>query len=111
MTEEAGHGGSLIKELRLLKSVASKPSSSALLDKDGRLLTSDTKKLSRWAEHFSLVMNCGKVVRESVLHSLPTVVPLNGDSVALTEQLCCPPSEGEIGLALSRLKYEEGTRC
>ena len=55
-------------------------------------------------------MNCGKVVRESVLQFLQVVEPLYGatpDIANLTEQLCCPLSEGEIGLTLSRLKLRK----
>ena len=45
--EQAGHGGSLIKELRLLRARASKPTSSSLLDRDGHMLCSDDDKLQR----------------------------------------------------------------
>ena len=106
-TERAGQGGSLIKELRLLKSLTSKPSSSILLDKEGHPLASDDQKLARWAEHFGLVMNCGKEVSEISLESLPVIesqdraTPNTSD---LEEQLCPSPTEEEISVALSLLK-------
>ena len=49
VAEQLGHGGSLIKELRLLKKHFSKPSSSTLSALDGSLLTTDSSKLERWA--------------------------------------------------------------
>ena len=43
--EQSGHGGSLIKELRLLRSHCSKPSAISLSAKDGSVLTRDVDKL------------------------------------------------------------------
>ena len=51
VAEQLGHGSSLIKELRLLKNRFTKPSSSTLTVLDGSLLTTDSAKLERWAEH------------------------------------------------------------
>ena len=106
-TERAGQGGSLIKELRLLKSIASKPSSSNILDNDGHPLASVDQKLARWAEHFGLVMNCGKEVSEPALESLPVIVPQDRATPNipdLEERLCSSPTEEEISTALSQLK-------
>ena len=103
--ERAGQGGSLIKELRLLKS---KPASSVLLDGDGLPLASDVQKLARWAEHFELVMNCGKKVNETTLASLPVIEPKAGalsDIPSFEEHLCSSPSEEEISRALSQLRF------
>lgn len=47
ISQQLGHGGSLIKELRLLKSQISKPSSSYLLGKDKTILSSDTDTFQR----------------------------------------------------------------
>ena len=59
VAEQLGHGGSLIKELRLLKKYFSKPSSSTLSALDESLLTTDSSKLERWVEHFAGIFNCG----------------------------------------------------
>lgn len=56
---QLGHGGSLLKELKLLKNRFSKPSSSTLTTVDGSHLTTESAKLERWAEHFASVVNCG----------------------------------------------------
>jgi hypothetical protein len=67
MAEQLGHGGSLIKELRLLRSCFSRPSSSSLTAMDGSLLTTDSSKLEGWAEHFASVVNCGVDVCQTYL--------------------------------------------
>ena len=45
--EKSGRGGSMIKELRLLRGHASKTSESPLLSKDGSVLMCDEDKLKR----------------------------------------------------------------
>ena len=45
LSQQLGHGGSLIKDLRLLKNQAFKPSPSNLLAKDRSILSSDTDNL------------------------------------------------------------------
>ena len=74
VVEQSGHGGSLIKELRLLRSHSSKPSAASLSAKDGSDLTRDVDKLHLWAEHFAEV-NCGVNVNEATLEALPVVIP------------------------------------
>ena len=47
VAQQQDRGGSLIKDLRLLKRQASKPSASYLLAKDNTIISSDTDKLQR----------------------------------------------------------------
>ena len=105
VAEQLGHGGSLIKELRLLKKHFSKPSSSTLSALDGSLLTTDSSKLERWAEHFANIVNCDVDVSSAFLESLPVVSPsdhpLNPPDAV---NLCAPLSEEEIITAISQLK-------
>ena len=71
---QQGRGGSLIRELRLLKKY-SKPASSSLVDKTGTTLQSDSDKLNRWAEHFNEVVNCQVNVDPIPLDDLPVISP------------------------------------
>ena len=74
MSQLLGHGGSIIKELRLLKKQVSKPSSSYLLAKDKSILSSDTDKLQRWSEHFAEVSNCCTSVSQFDPEVLPDII-------------------------------------
>ena len=88
----AWSGGSLIKELRLLKTRFAKPSTSTLTAADGSILNTDSSKLEstltaadgsilntdsskleRWAKHFTSVVNCGMDVSQVSLDSLPVI--------------------------------------
>ena len=105
MVEQLGHGGSLIKELRLLKNRFTKPSSSTLTALDGSPLTTDTAKLVRWAEHFSSDVNCGVEVSEASLENLPVISPsVNPGEPPDLDDLCAPLSEEEICTDISQLK-------
>ncbi len=73
VAEQLGHGGSLIKELTLLKNRFTKPSSAILTVLDSFLLTTDSAKLVRSAEHFFSVVNCGVEVSEASLESHLTI--------------------------------------
>ena len=92
--ERAGQRESLIKEHRLLKSRASKPCTSTLLDR--AILAISDQILARWVEHFELVMNCGKEVSKLALESLPGIFDPE-------DQLYPPPNEEEISMELLAL--------
>ena len=104
VVEQSGHGGSLIKELRLLRSHCSKPSAASLSAKDGSDLTRDVDKLHLWAEHFTEVVNCGVNVNEATLEALPVVIPCpeNVSNAPNNEELCANLSEEEIAVAISQ---------
>ena len=72
VAEQNGHGGSLIRELRLLHNRVSKPAAPSLLAKNGvDRLTSMSHKLNRIAEHFSNVLNYEKPVDNDILLQIP----------------------------------------
>ena len=106
VAEQSGCGGSLIKELRLLKNRFSKPSSSALSASDGSLLTTISSKLQRWAEHVASIANCGVGVNQASLINLPVLPlpPLHPPVPPDTDNLCTPLSEEEISAAISQLR-------
>ena len=105
VAEQPGHGGSLIKELTLLKNHFTKPSSSTLTVLHGSLLTTDPAKLARWAEHFSSIVNCGVEVSEASLENLPVISPsVHPAEPPDLDDLCAPLSEEEICTAISQLK-------
>ena len=108
IAEQTGRGGSLIKELRLLKSHFSKPASSTLCAKDGTPLSNSTDKLNRWAEHFKEVVNCSVEVDNISAISLPSVNPtphvINPEDTASDVDICSCLSEDEIRMAISQMK-------
>ena len=106
IAEQQGRGGSLIRELRLLKKKFSKPASSTLLAKDGTTLQSDSAKLNRWAEHFNEVVNCQVDVDAVSLDDIPVLSPSTDlpDSSLSVEDLSSPLSEEEIRRAISKLR-------
>ena len=105
VAEQLGHGGSFIKELRLLRNRFTKPSSSTLTALDGSPLTNDTAKLARWTEHFSSIVNCGVEVSEASLENLPVISPsVHHAEPPDLDDLCAPLSEEEICTAISQLK-------
>ena len=104
--EQSGHGGSLIKELRLLRSHCSKPSATSLSAKGGSNLTRDVDKLHPWAEHFAEFVNCVVNVNEATLEALPVIIPCpeNGSNAPNNEELCGNLSEEDIAVANSQLR-------
>ena len=102
VAEQLGHGGSLIKELRLLKNQFIKPSSSILTALDSFLLITDTAKLVRCEEHFSSVVNCGVEVSEASFENLPVTSPsVHHAEPPDLDDLCTPLSEEEICTAIA----------
>ena len=104
--EQSGYGGSLIKELRLLRRHCSKPSATSLSAKGGSDLTRDVDKLHSWAEHFAEFVNCLVNVSEATLEALPVIIPCpeNGSNAPNNEELCANLSEEEIAVAISQLR-------
>ena len=92
IAEQTGRGGSLIKELRLLKSHFCKPASSTLCAKDGTPLSNSTDKLNHWAQHFEEVVNYSVEVDNISAISLPSVNPtphvINPEDTASDIDIC-----------------------
>ena len=95
----AGMGGSLLRNLKVLRSSQALHSSSAVLAKDGvtKLFTVE-KKLERWREHFEDLLNVVSHVESSVI-DLVSSLP-GADLESLTDR----PTEGEVRLAIRDLK-------
>ena len=105
VAEQQGRGGSLIRDLRLLGKKFSKPASSNLVAKDGRVLQSDGDKLNRWAEHFQEVVNCQIDTDVIPFEDLPIVTPHPSSDTTLSDNdLSSPLSEEEIMTALSEVR-------
>ena len=106
VAEQEGRRGSLIKELRLLKSQFSKPAAATLQGDNGCCLSSVDYKLQRWADHFSRVVNCGTEVSEATIEALPVVEPhpVSGDVRPEDGELCDELSEEEISAAITQLR-------
>ena len=107
MSQELGRGGSLIKDLRLLKRKISKPSSSYILAKDKSILSSDTDKLQRWAEHFAEVSSCGLSSCQLDTNALPDITattPSYREQFPDDKDLSLPISEEEIQEAITQLR-------
>ena len=100
MAEQLGHRSSDCS-----RSVSPDFSLSTLTALDGSLLTTDSDKVERWAEHFASVVNCDVDVSKASFENLPVISP----SVLSAEppdfdDLCGPLSEEEICTAISQLK-------
>ena len=107
VAQQQGRGGSLIKDLRLLKRQASKPSASYLLAKDKTIISSDTDKLQRWVEHFAEVSNSWSSDSQVDIDVLPDIVaatPSYRDNFADDDDLSQPITEEEIQEAISQLR-------
>ena len=106
VAEQQGRGGSLIKDLCLLKEKFSKPVTSAMVAKDGITLQSDGDKLNRWVEHFKEVMNC-QVDSDVVPYDDLPIASLSfvaSDTSMSGEDMSAPLSEEEIITAISELR-------
>ena len=83
----------------------SKPASSNLVAKDGRVLQSNGDKLNRWAEHFQEVVNCQINIDVIPIEDLPIVTPHSSSDTTLSDHdLSSPLSEEEIITAISELR-------
>ena len=89
------HGGSLLKDLRLLRYGLKLRVDSKLLAQNGTHLQSTADKLERWQEHFaqvsSVLVKVVMHVLNSVLETTPLFLPEPDRSAALSAM----PSEGE----------------
>ena len=74
VAQQQGRGGSLIKDLRLLKKQASKPYPSYLLAKYNTIISSDTDKLQRWVEHFAEASKSCSTGSQVDINVLPDIV-------------------------------------
>ena len=103
--EQCGQDELLIRELRLLRKSAAKPSTSTLLVRDGSKLTRDDHKLQCWVEHFCDDVNCESEVSIATLDTLPVLeLPsaLSDDDVC--EELSDNLTEEEIAAAISQMR-------
>ena len=99
IAQQHGRGGSLVKDLRLLKKKASKPSLSYLLAKDNTIVSSDTDKLQCWVEHFAEVSQSSSKDSQIGTDVLPDIVaatPSCRDNFADDNDLSQPITEEEI---------------
>ena len=99
-----GHGGSLLRELKLLRCRQKLKADSMLLAQDGTQLHSVVDKLERWREHFAQVGNVSVEVAEGVLSSVLESVPLSAPVSNVIDGLSSVPKECEIRAALGRMK-------
>ena len=107
MLPQLGCGGSVVKELRLLKKQASKPSSSNILAKNRSILSSDIDKVQRWAEHFAEVSNCCSSSCQLDTDARPDIIaatPSDKELFPDDENLSQPISEDEIQVAIAQLR-------
>ena len=105
VAEQTGRGGSLIKELRLLKYHFNKPRSTILYAKDGAPLSNDTDKINRWAEHFNEVVNCNlHAINLPTSESLPVIHSHALHDTMSDVDMCGCLSEDEIRTAISQMK-------
>ena len=107
MLQQLGCGGSVAKQLRLLKKQASKPSSSNILAKNRSILSSDIDKLQRWAQHFADVSNCCSSSCQLDTDALPDIIaatPSYRELFPDDENLSQPISEDEIQVAITQLR-------
>jgi len=102
-----GHGGSLVKDLKLLKDKQKLNACTSLLSSEGTLLSSTNDKIKRWHDYFALLNSVSvrivESVAEAVLESTSESQQLgvnDGDLESLTQA----PSEEEIRSALSMMK-------
>ena len=109
MLQQLGCGGSVVKELRLLKKQASKPSSSNILAKriNKSILPSDIDKLQRWAQHSAEVSNCCSSSCQLDTDALPNIIaatPSYREQFPDDENLSQPISKDEIQVAITQLR-------
>lgn len=104
MSQQLGHSGSLIKELRFLKSQVPKPSSSYLLTKDKSILFCNIDKLQRRADNFADVSNCCASVGQSELETLPDVTAATASNRDYCPDAVLVITEEEIEEAIGQLR-------
>ena len=102
-----GHGGSLLKDLKLLCSRQKLKASTPLLSQDGTQLNSTVDKIERWREHFAQVSNVSVELMESVVSTVVEVPPLSNpecNSDNSDDHITCVPNEEEVRTALKLMK-------
>ena len=107
MLQQLGCGGSVVKELKLLKKQAYKPSSFNILAKNRSILLSDIDKLQRWAQHFAEVSNCCSSSCQLDTDALPDIIaapPSYRELFPDDGNLPQPISEDEIQVAITQLR-------
>ena len=91
VAQQQGRGGSLIKDLRLLKRQTSKPYPSYLLAKDNTIISSNTDKLQCLVEHFAEVSkSCSKVVRLTSMYYQTLLLQHHCTETTLQMVTTCP---------------------
>ena len=107
MLQQLFCGGSVVKELRLLKKQASKPSSFNILAKNRSILSSDIDKLQHWAENFSEVSNCCSSscqLDTEALHDIIAATKSYRELFADDENSSQSISEDEIQVVIAQLR-------
>ena len=99
-----GHGGSLLKDLRLLQRSQKLKADTTLLAKDGKQLSSTGSKLERWREYFAQVNNISTQLVDSVVEAVLETAPEIPQMPGGDDSLSCVPSVDEIRAALQSLK-------
>ena len=104
MVVRLGHGGSILKDLRLLKFRQKLKVNSFLYASDGTRLSTTMSKVERWREHFSRVSNVSVDVVDRVSHTVLEAVPDSEHVIVDDNSISGVPSEVEIRLALQLMK-------
>ena len=99
-----GHGGSLLKDLRLLRCEQKLRADSKLLAQNGTYVDSTADKLERWREHFPPAGSVSEKVVTKVLNSVLEIAPLSPPEPDHIEALSVVPSMGEVRVALNLMK-------
>ena len=82
-----GHGGSLLKDLNLLKIRKKPKADSLLLAQNGTHVHSAFDKSERWGEHFAQVSNVEVEVSERVLSSVLETALVSPPTAAINDHL------------------------
>ena len=98
-----GSGGSLVRDLKLLKNKQNLKTNTALASSNQTLLTSTTDKLDRWHGYFSQLSNVSTTIVGTIASSVAQLNPVvhNDDDV---ESLTRCPDEEEIKSAVKVMK-------
>ena len=104
VTMSLGHGGSLLKDLKLLRCRQMLKADTMLFAQDGSELHSMANKLERRREHFEQVSSVLVELEESVVSAVLESVPDTPQGSGSYDSLVEVPSEGEIRMALNVMK-------
>ena len=99
-----GHGGSLLRDLRLLRNEQKLRTDMELLVQDGTCLHITADKLERWCEHFAQVSSVSVKVVTSALSSVVEAAPLPTLEQDHRAAMSVVPSEDEVRVALNLMK-------